>query len=417
MDLAQWLEKITTLHPQFIDLGLERVNQVKERLAISPACPLIIVGGTNGKGSCVAALEAIYIAAGYKVGTFTSPFLFRYNEEIKIQGVEATDAELCQAFEQIEQARGEMTLTYFEWSCLASFLIFQQAQRDVWILEVGLGGRLDAVNCMDADIAIVTTVALDHMDRLGHTREEIGWEKAGIFRAGKVAICGDFSPPLSLIHHAKTIQAKLYCQGKDFHYKEENTDWHWSSQTKKITHLPFNSLALQNLSTALMAVELLQDKLPIENNKIKQGLKKINLIGRIQVIHQDQITHVFDVSHNPAAVKRLAEWLTKHFPPTIKIKAVFSMLKDKDILSTISVIKNQIHHWYVAPLTNERAASLEQLNNEFVKANINALSCYASIEAAYQYALQEAQPHEAVVVFGSFYTVAVCLRRITAKSA
>src|SRR3990167_5369527 len=251
--LSEWLAFISSIHTTEMDLSLERVTQVAERLSLlSPSCPVIMVGGTNGKGSTVRGLESIYTEAGYKVGVFTSPFLFRFNEQIRIQEQEAKDDEICSAFAEINESRGAITLTPFEFHTLAALAIFKRHNLDLWVLEVGLGGRLDAVNIIGADVAIVTTVAIDHTDYLGDDREDIGWEKAGIFQANKPAICGDFNPPNALIAYAKKIGAQSFYQGTDFRYVEGTSNWSWQWQDKIYNDLPLAMLATQNMSTVLM---------------------------------------------------------------------------------------------------------------------------------------------------------------------
>lgn len=401
--LNEWLGWIKALHVKEIDLSLERVAEIGTRLnLLKPDCPVITIAGTNGKGSCVAALEAFYLAAGYKVGAFTTPYLFRYNEQVRIQGYSADDNLFCDAFGRIAEACGQdISLTVFEYGTLAAFMIFKEADLDVWILEVGLGGRWDAVNVIDADVAIVASVGIDHVEWLGNTRELIAIEKAGIFRKGKPAVCGDFDPPKTLTH------APLFCQGKDFGFKKMDTSWTWWCSDKQLTALPLPTLLLQNMSTALMAIDLLQSRLPVSKEAIDRALTTVSLLGRIQVVPGD-VLHIFDVSHNPAAVLLLAEYL-KNNASEGKTYAVFSMLADKDIDLTLDGIKSYINQWYIAPVESERACSLERLSESFEKACIHQVAKFQSIKMAYENIKSQVKTGDRVVVFGSFRTVAEVL--------
>ncbi len=406
INLDKWIEKIKNQHRLTVDMSLGRVREVGEKLGLlTPHYKTIIVGGTNGKGSTVAALEAIYLAAGYKVGAFMSPYLYRFNELVRIQGQEASDEDFIQAFEKIDQARGEMTLTQFEFNTLAALLIFQQANLDVGILEVGLGGRLDAVNIINADVAVITSIAIDHAEWLGYTREEIAVEKAGIFRPNRPAVCGDFDIPITLLDYVEKHNVPLFRQGEEFGFERQNVSWRWWSEDKTEDQLPLpKALALQNMSTALMAIDLLQEKLPVTREAMEQGLAGVTLAGRIQII-PGNITQILDVSHNPAAAEFLANYLQEQ-TYTGKVRAVFSMLADKDILGTLHVMRDQIDEWYIAPLATERGSSLDVLEYCFRTANIQQIHSYDSIKHAYDAALNSAEVGDCVVVFGSFYTVA-----------
>jgi dihydrofolate synthase/folylpolyglutamate synthase len=400
--LEDWLEWIKNNHSVQIDLSLERVLTVARRLDLDfSACPVVTVGGTNGKGSCVAGLESIYLASGYRVGTFTSPFLFRYNEQVKVQGISVSDDRLCEAFDEIAKKTDDVTLTPFEWTTLAAFFIFKSSELDVWILEVGLGGRYDAVNILNADVAIIASISMDHMEWLGNTREAIAYEKAGIFRKNKPAICGDLNPPASLLNEKVE---KLYSQNKDFGFENQLQCWKWWSEKKVFENLPLSSLALQNMSCVLMAVELLQKKLPVSLSAIKKGVKNVSLPGRIQIV-PGEVTTIYDVSHNPASAGMLADFLRKHFCKG-KTRAVFSMLKDKDILSTLNVIKDCFDSWNIAPLCVERGAEENLLMQNFHKAEINNIKMHSSIKEAFNFAKCIAEKEDRIVVFGSFHTVA-----------
>lgn len=408
--LTEWLEKIGKAHPCEIDLGLTRVHAVAHRLGLllSP-CAVITVAGTNGKGSTAFALEAIFRAAGYQTGLYTSPVIRRHNEQVRINGKEVADERFCSAFDQIEVARKEISLTPFEYHTLAALLIMKSAILDIWILEVGMGGRLDAVNLLDADVAIVTSIGLDHQQWLGETREEIGFEKAGIFRAERPAICGDPKPPSSLIEHAKKISAKLYCQGKEFSYTENDADysktdgWSWQTNEKRLTDLPKPNLYLQNLSAALMAIDLLQHRLPVTLAAIKKGLQTVDIVGRIQIMPGD-ITYIHDVAHNPDAVLLLAKRISE-LKMNGKKLAVFSMLTDKNITECIKIISPLIDEWFVAPLQTKRAATENQLRDAFTKATVTKVNYFVTIEKANQEARDQAKQGDSIIIFGSFHVL------------
>lgn len=410
----EWLKWIGSVHSREIDLGLDRVKRVAEKLRLlNPSCKVITVAGTNGKGSTVAGLEAIYIQAGYQVGAFTSPMLFKMNEQIRVSGRQVSDDELCQAFGKIDQARGGISLSPFEFHTLAALVIFQQFPLDVMILEVGLGGRLDAVNIIDADVAVITSIGIDHVEWLGDTREKIGIEKAGIFKAGKLAVCGDIDPPHTIAEVAHQLKIPIYFQGKDFHYVEEQETWVWHYQDVHYEKLPLGALLLQNMATVLMAIQLLP--LKVSRKHIDAALTTVSLPGRIQII-QDPILTILDVSHNTAAIAQLVTRL-QQLPCEGKTLAVFSMLHDKDILSSINTIKVLIDEWYVAPLQNKRAASQEVLEKIFAEANINCITHAASIAEAYQAAINNAKSNDRLVIFGSFRTVAETVTYLTHMTA
>jgi dihydrofolate synthase/folylpolyglutamate synthase len=410
--LEEWVHYISTIHAQEMELGLGRVGQVAAKLGlITPRCPVITIGGTNGKGSCVAGLEAVYRSQGYKVGAFTSPYLIRLNEEIRLDGVEASDEDFCKAFAKINAARGETSLTIFEFNTLAALEIFRHAKPDVILLEVGLGGRLDAVNIINADLTIVSSIALDHTHVLGNSRELIGFEKAGIFRADRPAVCGDFNPPLSLINHAQDIKAQLYCQDRDFHFTQYEDNWDWQSTKISYYQLPLPSLALQNMATVMMAVELLQMVLPVSREALDTAFSKVTLPGRLQIF-PGVITRIFDVSHNPAAAQLLAKKLAS-MPCAGKTHAVFSMLADKDIVGTVQAVDALIDDWHIAALPVPRAAPLTILQESFFKAKLNKqIKPYPDIARAYQAAIDAANPGDRVIVFGSFYTVAEVITHV-----
>ena len=332
--LQGWLKWQESFHPLYIDLGLERAAQVFYALHpdyVKP--PTITVAGTNGKGSSVAYLEAIYIAQGYRVGAYTSPHILKYNERIKIDGEPVSDDRICEAFARIESVRGNTSLSYFEFSTLAALDIFRRAGVDVQLLEVGLGGRLDAVNIVDPDVALITSISIDHIEWLGGTREAIGREKAGIFRAAIPAITGDPEPPESLMQSAVDQHTSLYCIGKDFDYKKQLTGWDWFSADRQMLQLPEPGLKgehqYRNASAVILAVTKMDKILPVTEASIKQGLANVHLAGRFQLIDGD-IPVLLDVGHNPQAVRTLADYLAAVFPGR-RIHAVFSMtVRDRD---------------------------------------------------------------------------------------
>jgi dihydrofolate synthase/folylpolyglutamate synthase len=404
--LSEWMTWIETLHSTEIDLGLERIKLVAGQLGVLTFnCPIIVVAGTNGKGSTVFGLEAIYRSAGYKTGLFTSPILFKQNEQVRINGCMVSDERLCQAFAQVADARKEVPLTPFEFCTLAAFTIYKQQSLDILILEVGLGGRLDAVNIVNPDLSIVTSIDLDHMDWLGDTREKIAYEKAGIFRENRPAICGDFHPPQTLIDVAIEKKSPLYCQGRDFNAQlTSSSQWSWNCNllSKHYTQLPTNTLALQNMSIVLMAITLLQFCLPVQQKEIEIGLKNVELPGRIQHV-PGLVSEIYDVSHNPAAIHFLHNHL-EIIPG--KTFAVFSMLKDKDILNSLLAIKDKIDLWFVAPLQTKRATPLEALKTSFQQAAIQSVMFFSTIQEAYEQANTIAKPGDRIIIFGSFHTVA-----------
>lgn len=411
--LNDWLAWQETLHPTAIELGLGRVRPVLLRMGLEhPPFVVVTVGGTNGKGSSVAMLDSILRAAAYRVGAYSSPHLLRYNERICIGGVEVDDATLCAAFERVDQARQDISLTYFEFGTLAAFSIFAQAGLDVAVLEVGMGGRLDAVNLWDAEVALVTTIGIDHSAWLGDTREAIAFEKAGIFRAGRPAVCGDPNPPHTLLQHAESLGVPLYRFGRDFGYSTEGAAWSWWSVAQRRHVLPHPALRgpfqLQNAAGVLMVLELLAQRLPVNQGDVRQGLGAVQLPGRFQVLPGAPV-RILDVAHNPHGAQVLAHTL-RSWPCQGQTHAVMSMLADKDIDGVISVMRDVIDVWHVAGLDVPRGVSGAHLAECLRTAGILSLvHVHASITAAYQQVLAVAQQQDRVVVFGSFYTVAAVL--------
>lgn len=421
--LADWLAFQEQLHPNVIDLGLERLTRVLARLHwVRPHCPVITVGGTNGKGSCVALLAAIGAAAGYRVGTFTSPHLIRYNERIKIDGSEISDASLLAAFERIEAARGDISLTFFEFNTLAALLVFDTAGLDLMVLEVGLGGRLDAVNVVDADVALVSSIALDHCDWLGPDVESIGREKAGIFRRERPAIFGSRARPQSIVSEAQRIGAPLFSLGEQFNYElagEINgMKWNWHGPYSNLAGLPlpnlFGMAQFDNASAVLTALDCLRERLPISRAAIEQGLRDVALDGRFQVIAASFGEWLLDVAHNPAAAGRLAANLTAR---SIKGRtlAVCGMFADKDVGGVISALHEQIDLWIAAPLSGSRALPASQLAAHVTSAGGKIAGIADSVAAACELARELAHSGDRIVVFGSFHAVGPALAWLQAQ--
>ena len=417
--LAEWLAWQEQFHPRPIDLGLERMTSVFSKLADKPnSVPTVTVAGTNGKGSCVAFLESIYRAQGYRVGCYTSPHILSYNERIRVDGQPVSDDVICAAFERIDAVRADTSLSYFEFGTLAALDIFSRAKVDVRILEVGLGGRLDAVNMIDADVALVTTIAIDHVDWLGHTLEDIGREKAGIFRADRPAVIGDRQVPASLLQTGVEKQAKLLQLGESFDFEKHSDRWHWWAGDVKLSDLPFPALQGEhqfcNASAVIMAVMSLQPELPVERSAIVAGLQNVRLSGRFQLI-KGEVPILLDVGHNPQAVQTLVTYLQTSFPG-VKIHAVFAMMKDKDIPGVLEVMRDRVARWYLAPLKNPRAATADMLGHFFQQLNMkNVNAGYADFTAAFEDASHRAEPGDLILVFGSFFLVSEYLSQFALR--
>jgi len=414
--LQDWLGYIESLHPEEIKLGLDRIERVLRNLELEfPRTRFITVAGTNGKGSTLAYLESIYLAAGYHVGSYTSPHFINYNERVRIDGIDIDDDALCLAFEAVESARGEIQLTYFEFGTLAMLAIFSRHALDIVLLETGLGGRLDAVNVIDADLAIVTSVALDHTDWLGDTREKIGREKAGIFRAEHPAICSDPSPPQSIHDVASEVGAKLYLLGGDFRFERQDATWQWQGREVTLKNLPMPALAgehqLQNAAAAIAAIELLQTVLPVNLPAIRKGLLSPRLDGRIEVIDSHPCI-VLDVSHNPQAVTVLARFLENQSIAG-KTSAILGMMRDKDIGQSLAPLKALVDHWYLIDLPGPRGASAARLAEELERLNVRVpVDRFANASTALQAARQHAAEGDRIVVFGSFVTVGAIMAQL-----
>lgn len=410
--LADWLAYLESLHPKTIALGLDRVDQVKRQLQLAPTFKIIAVGGTNGKGSTCAMLESILNIAGYRTGLYTSPHLLRYNERVRLDREAVSDAALCAAFEVVENARGDVPLTYFEFGTLAAVWLFVHERVDVAILEVGLGGRLDAVNAFDSHCAIVTSIGLDHTEYLGKTIDSIGWEKAGIYRSGRPAIFGDEHLPQTVRDHAAKIGAEFLALGQAFKFSRQDTQWQFHGRRRNHHGLPYPALRgghqLNNASAALAGLDELRESLPVALQDIKRGLVELDLPGRFQVLPGRPVV-VLDVAHNPAAVSVLAQQLG-HMGRFRKTHAVFGMLKDKDIGGVIDVMAKLVDVWHLGSIDAVRGASAEDLAVYFGDGNQADVSSYPSVALAYDAACRMAEQDDRIVVFGSFYTVAEVLR-------
>jgi len=401
------------LHPTTIELGLERVNLVKNALGLAPNFPVISVGGTNGKGSTCAMLEAVLDAAGYRVGCYTSPHLLSYNERVRVGRQQVSDADLCRAFAAVEAARNGTSLTYFEFGTLAALWHFAQAGIDVAVLEVGLGGRLDAVNAFDADCAVLTSVALDHMDYLGDTRDAIGFEKAGIFRTGRPAICADPDPPESVVRHAVQIGADLQRIGHDFGIAAERGQWRYQGRHRNAVALPYPALAgayqLGNAAACIAALDELRARLPVSVNDLRRGLLEATLPGRFQILPGNPAL-ILDVAHNPHAAAALAGNL-KSMPIAGRTVALFAMLADKDIAGVVRAMKDVVDVWIVGEIRESRGATAEQIMQALHGEGLaGSAVAGGSLAEAFARACDAAGENDRIVAFGSFYTVAEVLR-------
>jgi dihydrofolate synthase/folylpolyglutamate synthase len=416
--LQGWLQYIEALHPKSIAMGLERVQAVKQRLNLHLDSAVITVAGTNGKGSTCAMLEQVYLQAGYRVGCYTSPHILSYNERVRLMGHEATDADLCAAFARVEEARGDTPLTYFEFGTLAALCCFCEHALGVVILEVGLGGRLDAVNVVDADAAIITSIDLDHMDYLGDNRESIGFEKAGVYRAGRPAICADASPPATLLEQAESRQAELLCIHRDFDYQVEAGRWHYQWADFALRDLPLPALAgdfqLANASAVLTAIQALRGKLPVNEQAIHTGLQQVHLAGRFDV-RQSAPRVILDVAHNPHAAAALASNLRAQ-PNAGRTLAVFAMLADKDIRGVVAAVHATVQAWYLADIPQLRGAKASQLLDVVTEvAPGSPVQICRTVAEAYRQACIDAGENDRIIVFGSFFTVADVMQLLPAS--
>lgn len=404
-----WLDWQQKLHPDTIDLGLERSAEVWSRLQQSLDSVVISIAGTNGKGSCGAMLESVYTEAGYRVGSYSSPHLLSYNERIRIHACNIDDETLCQAFAAVDEARGDVSLSYFEFGTLAALYCFSQANLDVVILEVGLGGRLDAVNIIDADVALITSIDLDHQQWLGDDRESIGYEKAGIFRAQQRAVFAESDPPASVLDHAARLDTRLFVYQRDYHVHRMTDSWTWRGPAGKSRYgLPHPGLRgdkqIQNAAAVVMVTELLSEDLAITQAQLKDGLRHVQLAGRFQII-PGQPAVILDVAHNPHAIAALVENL-RAYQCRGRVRAVFSMLNDKDLGAVIRLLKPWIGGWYIAPLDDPRACTNAQLEQALSDESVDMINVHATIREAFQAARSDSLDADCILVCGSFFTVA-----------
>lgn len=415
--LTDWLAHCERLHPKTIDMTLSRTQAVRDRLGLRFQVPLITVAGTNGKGSTCAMLESVALAAGYRVGLYIKPHLVHFEERCRVGGASVAASALLPHFEAVEAARGDITLTYFEFTTLAIMHLLAQAPLDLVILEVGLGGRLDAVNAIDTDCAVITSIDLDHTEYLGPDRESIGREKAHIMRAGKPAIVSDPLPPQSVIDHAQATGADLWLVGRDFNASGDRQQWAWAGRGKRITGMAYPALRganqLVNAAGVLAAFEALRERLPVPAQAIRQGLATVELPGRFQIV-PGQPTLVLDVAHNPHSVAALVANLD-HMGFHPRTHAVFGAMHDKDLAGVIGRIAPLVDAWYCTDLPLPRAAKASDLaasiqSHPATRANTVA-SSHAAPAAALAAALEAADPTDRIVVFGSFLTVGGVLQQ------
>ena len=426
--LEAWLARCEQMHPTEIDMGLARVREVKERLALKFNMPLIVVAGTNGKGSTCAMLESVALQAGYKVGLYSKPHLVHFEERCRVNGAMVAGADLLPHFAAVEAARDEVSLTYFEFTLLAIARLLSLADLDVVILEVGLGGRLDAVNIFDGDCAVITSIDIDHVEYLGGTRELIGFEKAGIMRSGKPVVISDPLPPLSMLDHAEAIGAQAWCFGRDFNYTGDKQQWSWAGRTKRYNGMAYPALRganqLLNASGVLAAFEALRELLPITAQAVRSGLGMVELPGRFQIV-PGQPTLVLDVAHNPHAVAALAQNLDNMgFHPRTHV--VFGAMRDKAIAEIFQRMAPLVDTWHFTDLPTPRAASAAELRDLHASLALKGpgpvtVVCHRDPAQALSAAVAAADPTDRLVVFGSFYAVGGVLKngtpKLTAKHA
>jgi dihydrofolate synthase/folylpolyglutamate synthase len=414
--LADWLEWQEGLHPNAIDLSLERIRAVMQRLELTqPNCPVITIAGTKGKGSCAALLDSMLTAGGYRTGLFTSPHLRRYNERIRIVGEEISDSSLCAAFERIDQARGDISLTYFEFNALAALLCFDTASLDAWLLEVGMGGRLDAVNVMDADVAVVTSIGLDHTEWLGSDLNSIAREKAGIFRGGRPALFGSLAMPNAIQQVADQAGARLLRAGRDFGFARGSATWAWQMAAESMDCLPLPALAgevqLENASTALATLHLLQARLPLSRAAIEQGLQRVQLPGRLQRVVDSQtgVEWLLDVAHNELSATVLARHLDTL--PRCRTVAIMGVMADKNVDGMVAVLRDHIDAWMTVDLPSARALSATALAARLHQHAVAVVGEFAMLDQAFARAsaLCSDGKFARVMVFGSFLSVGPAL--------
>ncbi|QPG06687.1 bifunctional tetrahydrofolate synthase/dihydrofolate synthase [Salinimonas marina] len=404
-DLAQWLKHLESIHPSAIDLGLNRVKAVADNLGLDFSDKtVIIVGGTNGKGTTCRFLELACQQQKKTTGVYSSPHLLCYTERVRINGEPAAAAAFCQAFNQIESTRGDITLTYFEFSTLAALLLMQQHNTEVLILEVGLGGRLDATNIIDADLAVITTIDLDHQDWLGNTREAIAREKAGIMRAHKKAVIGELVPPSSLKEEVSRLEVDALWATKDYRFTQTQ-NWQWQNDSHCFSQLPEPHIPRQNIATALAALHHL-GWLPAEK-QVHSLIRKTTMPGRLQTV-RDEPRVVVDVGHNPQAVRAMVSWLQSQ--QYMRLHLVAGMLKDKSIEATLAEFSGSPALWYLGSTAGPRGAKAQTLLETLEDEQQSQASCFEEVAMAYQAALSKATKDDLILVFGSFLTVAEIMR-------
>ncbi len=407
--LSEWLSWQETCHPSEIDLGLERVLTVYKRLATKPVAKTVVtVAGTNGKGSSICFMDNILRSAGYSVASYTSPHLFHYNERIQINGITVTDQALCEVFEKIDQARADTSITYFEFGTLAALLLIAEQNIDIAILEVGLGGRLDAVNIIDADIALITAIDIDHEAWLGSDRELIAIEKAGIMRELKPIVCSDAVAPQSISECAKQINAQLYSLATEFNYEINELSWDWNGASKTRYSLPFLAIKgkhqYNNIAGVLMVLELLNRDYPVSQNQLREGILSSSIQARLESI-PGRITTIVDVAHNPQATRALADYLSEN-SCTGDIRIVTAMMADKNIPAIVKELTDKCTAWYVADLPNDRAISASHLTEIIKQLDVDSrYFAHTTALQAYQHALKDSQENDQIVIFGSFYLI------------
>lgn len=415
--LPEWLQWQEKLHFTKVDPGLDRIGQVWKRLGGKASLPFTVVtiAGTNGKGSSVAMLSSILREAGYKVGTYTSPHLLEYNERICINNIPCDDDLICNSFDRIDSARDDISLTYFEFATLAAVDIFCEQKIDIAILEVGMGGRLDATNLFDCDIALITPISLDHMNWLGTDREQIGAEKAGIICGGTPVVSAESLPPQSILDHAKTLKAPLYHADRDYKYVKEKDYWHWSSDQSDNNKVSLPSLVgnyqLQNAAAVLKVVELLNSEkgYAVSDQHINQGLESVKLAGRFQRTAGD-VEQIFDVTHNQQGAENLAKLLAE-IPCKGRTIAVLAMLKDKDPDTVVKELKSSVDSWHLASLDGSRGMDSGILATQVnVIVGQDKVTQHTTVKDAYECAMKEARKGDRILVFGSFYTIEIVLR-------
>ena len=419
--LGEWLAWLEAGRGEHIDLGLERCAEVAKRLALARPAPVVVtVAGTNGKGSSVALLASIWRSAGYRVGAYTSPHLLRYNERIRIDGTAVDDARISLAFARVEAARDTVALTYFEFGTLAALSMFAETALDIVILEVGLGGRLDAVNIVDADVALIAAIGLDHEDWLGDSREQIATEKAGIMRAGRVAVCSDHDLPYTVLEHARLCGALPAVLGVDYSFEDEGQDWTWWSGQQVLEHLPYPALSgahqLRNAAGVLKVVDTLQSRLPVSVAQIGLGLTEVLLPGRFHRVTR-ALEYVIDVAHNPQAAEIFTATLAT-LSPVPRTHALIGMLKTKNHRGFLAPLLAHVQSWHFATLAGANGARAEDL-----AVCLHALAprlvsaCHSSVAAAHSAILAGAQPGDRVLVLGSFLTVGAMLEQLALPQA